>query len=219
MIINTSNLEVLTEGGNKSMMTDINPYRELDANISPTDFEKFCLNTLKAYAENEELKDFTIKHNQKIKSDDGIYQIDVLAEYTALGASHKVIVECKKMKESIKREIVAELYAKIQSTGAHKGIIISTSGFQSGATLYAKKHGIALWQICDKHIKHMCNYMTLNTNLTDKIHFEMLVDKLLPTHFMLEWDCDDDYPYEEIYPTPTMLQEATEKAKMLLNKK
>lgn len=70
------------------MAMDINPYRELDANISSTDFEIFCLNTLKAYSDREGLKDFSIKHNQKLKADDGTYQIDVVAEYTALGARH-----------------------------------------------------------------------------------------------------------------------------------
>lgn len=201
------------------MVTDVNPYRELDANISPTDFEIFCLNTLKAYAENEGLKDFSIKHNQKIEADDGTYQIDVLAEYTALGARHKVIIECKKKTESIKREIVAELYAKIQSLGAHKGILISTSGFQSGATLYAKKHGIALWQICDRHIKHIYNCLTPTTNFSDKILFDMLMDKLLPKHFMIEWDCDYDYPDKEIYPTVEMQKKAAEQAKMVFKNK
>ena len=198
------------------MVTDINPYRELDANISPTDFEIFCLNTLKAYADREGLKDFSIKHNQKIQADDGTYQIDVIAEYTALGARHKVIVECKKKSESIKREIVAELFAKIQSLGAHKGILISTSGFQSGATLYAEKHGIALWQICDRHIKHICNYITTSTNFSDRIIYEMLIDKLLPAHFMIEWNCQSDYPETEIYPTSTMQWEAAEKARAIL---
>ena len=66
------------------MAMDINPYRELDANISSTDFEIFCLNTLKAYADREGLKDFSIKHNQKLKADDGTYQIDAVAEYLSL---------------------------------------------------------------------------------------------------------------------------------------
>ena len=198
------------------MITDVNPYRELDANISPTDFEIFCLNTLKAYADREGLKDFTIMHNQKLKADDGTYQIDVVAEYTALGSRHKVIIECKKKSKSIKREIVAELYAKVQSLGAQKGTLISTSGFQSGATLYAEKHGIALWQICDRHIKHVYNYVTTTTSFSDRIFYEMFIDKLLPAHFMMEWNCQNDYPDTEIYPTSSMQQEAAEKARSII---
>ena len=40
----------------------------------------------------------------------------------------------------------------MRSLGAHKGIFISTSGFQSGAEEYANAHGIALIQIFDKQV-------------------------------------------------------------------
>lgn len=73
------------------MDIDVNPYRELDARINPTEFEVFCMETLKAYAERENLQNFSIKHDQKIESDDGTYQIDVIAEYTALGAKNVVL--------------------------------------------------------------------------------------------------------------------------------
>lgn len=37
----------------------------------------------------------------------------------------------------------------VQSLGAQKGILISTSNFQSGAIEYAKTHGIALIQMTE----------------------------------------------------------------------
>lgn len=40
------------------MTTDLNLYRELDANIKPRDFEIFCMETLKSYAEQEHLQNF-----------------------------------------------------------------------------------------------------------------------------------------------------------------
>ena len=40
------------------MDIDVNPYRELDARITPTEFEVFCMETLKAYAEREKLLNF-----------------------------------------------------------------------------------------------------------------------------------------------------------------
>lgn len=184
------------------MTTDINPYRELEACISPADFEIFCMETLKAYAKREDLKDFRISHNQKICTDDGTYQIDVLAEYTALGANNTVIVECKKQSRSVEREIVAALDAKLHSIGAQKGILISTAGFQSGATLYAEKHGIALWQICDVFIKRIT--MSAGTQYVDILRMKLEVEQFLPKYFALEWDCSADYPYTEIYPTEEM---------------
>lgn len=45
-------------------MGTLNPYRKLVAEISPTEFEKLCLEILKGYAEAENLSDFSIQHIQ-----------------------------------------------------------------------------------------------------------------------------------------------------------
>ena len=116
-----------------TMEIDTNPYRSLPANINPIEFERFCLKTIEAYAKKERLTDFEIKHNQKVEASDSTYQIDVLAEYTALGCRHKIIIECKRYSRSIERKVISELYAKTLSIGAQKCILISTSGFQSDA--------------------------------------------------------------------------------------
>lgn len=186
------------------MEIDTNPYRRLSAEITPTEFEKFCLETLKAYAEKESLKDFEIRHNQKVETYDGTYQIDVLAEYTALGCRNMVVVECKKYTRNVERSVVAELYAKVQSIGAQKGILISTSGFQKDAVKFAGVHGIALWQVCEETIKHITNAM--GVSIVPFILFKLR--DYLPKFFMLSWDCSRDHPFEQIYPTDEMHQKA-----------
>ena len=112
-------------------MGTINPYREFVANISPTEFEKLCLDILKGYAEVESLSDFSIQHDVHIPADDGTYQIDVYAQFIAMGVEFKVIAECKRYSSPVSREKVAVLADKIRSLGAHKGIMISTCGFQT----------------------------------------------------------------------------------------
>lgn len=193
------------------MITEANPYRDLDANINPNEFELFCMEVLKVYAQKENLQNFTIKHDQKIEADDGTYQIDVIAEYTALGAKNIALIECKKYTRSVERDVVTTLHAKLQSLGAQKGIIISTAGFQSGATQYANKHGITLWQICDNYIKHYS--ASADNRISDFMRFQLEMERYLPKFFALEWDCLNDYPYNQIYPTEEMLKEARNKAK------
>ena len=190
---------------------DFNPYRELPARISPIEFEQFCMETLRAYAEREALQDFEIKHNQKVDAYDSTYQIDVLAEYTALGCKNTVIIECKKHSRSIERAVVAELYAKLQSIGAQKAILISTSGFQSDAVKYAKTHGIALWQVCDRMIKHMS--AAASRELPPYVLFEFEMEQYLPKFIMLDWDLGADYPYDELYPTEEMYTTARAKVR------
>lgn len=41
------------------------------------------------------------------------------------------------------------LHSKVQSTGAHKGVLFSTTPFQRGALQFAKVHGIALIHVTE----------------------------------------------------------------------
>ena len=192
------------------METVINPYRELPAHITHAEFELFCMETLKAYAVEEGLQEFVIKHNQKVETPDSTYQIDVLAEYTLLGCKHKLVVECKKHSNSIKRAVVTDLYTKMQSMGAQKGLVISTAGFQSDAVKFAGSHGIALWQVCDRFIKRLSASAGPEIPQYMLLHIE--AERYLPKYIMMEWDCESDYPYHELYPTKEMYNTAYQEA-------
>ncbi|MDO4314863.1 MAG: restriction endonuclease [Oscillospiraceae bacterium] len=187
------------------MMETINPYRELVASISPTEFEKLCLEILKGYAEVEHLSDFSIQHNVCIPADDGTYQIDVYARFIAMGVEFKVITECKRYSAPVTREKVAVLNDKVRSLGAHKGIMISTCGFQSGAYEYAKKHGIALLQIIDRNVMHIMNAAKPETE-EQKRELRLMLDwfSRMPKYYVKEY-ATMDFPDRAIYPTPQMM--------------
>ncbi|RCX19506.1 restriction endonuclease [Anaerobacterium chartisolvens] len=181
-------------------METINPYRKFVSSISANEFEEYCLEVLKAYAESESLKDFSMIHNQKIQTDDGDYQIDIYAEFIALSVRFKVIVECKRYTRPIEREKIVVLADKVRSLGGHKGILISTSGFQSGASEYAKKHGIALLQIFDKHVMHIQN--SLHPEM-DRLHIELI--RQSPKYYAYQWNYSlYDFPDKRIYPSKSM---------------
>lgn len=116
-------------------------------NLTPEELERevrrFLVNL------GEKLTNFDAKHDQVIRRPDGDYQIDVIVTFEALGANVKVLVECKHQKRPVEREVVQLLLGKLGSIGAHKGMIFSTAGFQSGAMLYAEQHGIALVHIME----------------------------------------------------------------------
>ena len=123
-----------------------------NTNITPTDFEKLVHSYLSNLG--EKLNSFESTHNLIIKKIDGNYQIDVYAEFIALGGHIKVLIECKKHKNQIKRETVQLLYDKLRATSTHKGMIFSTSGFQSGAIKFAKVHGIALVKVFEGKLNY-----------------------------------------------------------------
>jgi hypothetical protein len=190
---------------------NFNPYVDISSIISPVEFEKFCLEILKYYAEKEQLKDFKITHNKKIKKGDETYQIDIYAEYTALNVKNKVIIECKHIKRSLERDEVIVLIDKVRSLGANKGILISTSGFQKGCTIKAKENGIALLQILDKTIKTVVASLPQKTDNLKRDFYSNY-----PPYFVLEYSGEiEDFPDKQIYPTEAMEGELKQ---MLLNK-
>lgn len=188
-----------------------NPFAEYLENrccdITATEFEKYSLEILKAYAQKEGLCDFSITHDKKIKAPDGTYQIDVYATFTALNCVFKVIAECKMHKNSIERKVVAELNDKLKSIGAHKGIVISTAGFQKGAVEYAKAHGIALIQIFDKFL----HFYSASAN-SDREKMMAIEYKYYPDYFAKEI-VEYGVPLFTIYPTAGMRKEIAQKVK------
>ncbi|MNJ74896.1 hypothetical protein D3C77_718970 [compost metagenome] len=94
----------------------------------------------------------------------------------------------------------------MRSLCAHKGILISTSGFQSGAAEYAKKHGIALLQIFDKYVMHIQN----SINPLDEMIKEFI--RRSPDYYAYQWNTElDDFPDKKIYPSKSMIEAIKEK--------
>ena len=165
--------------------------------ITPTEFEKYCKEILLGYAEEEKLHDFSITHNTKIEARDGVYQIDIYATFTAMGVDFKVLCECKQYSSPVSREKVVILKDKLNALGAHKGILLSTSRFQSGAIQYAKEHGIALIQVFDKEcVQHSFSSGTEKTCEDDPILYEY---NLWPPYRAINCtsDCNTVYPTKE----------------------
>jgi hypothetical protein len=110
--------------------------------ISPGEFEEFVAELLGSAS--SEVRDLIVKLHEKIAGAEGSYDFDATVRFRLAGMSFLVLVEAKRHKNPIKRELVQVLHQKIQSTGAHKGVMFSTSPYQAGALDFARAHGIAL---------------------------------------------------------------------------
>lgn len=188
--------------------------QEYVCSITPTEYEKYCLEILKGYAEKENLKDFSIKHNVKIPATDGTYQIDVYATFTAMNTEIQVLCECKQYSHPVSREKVAVLNDKLQSLSAQKGILMSTSGFQSGAIEYAKVHKIALIHVYDRG----CDFLSHSNGSTEYDEDDpfMYGEKHLPPYVAI--DCtDENEEQNKVYPTKSMIREIYAEMDRLIN--
>ena len=123
------------------------PTQEFMLEMSPTEFEQYSLLILEQQMAG--IEDYHFEHNKIIEVSDGNYQIDGYIEFKLMNITYKTLVECKHYKSSIQREKVQVLYDKIRACGAQKGVLISSSNFQSGAIKYATQHGIALIQLTE----------------------------------------------------------------------
>lgn len=90
----------------------------------------------------------TVKGKHKVTAPGGAadeeYELDATAEFELMGVQFSVVVECKRYGRNVDRDEVLAVHRKMQELGRHKAIMFATSGFQSGAIAYARKHGIAL---------------------------------------------------------------------------
>ena len=119
----------------------------LPAEISAAEFEVYVaelLGSAKALVD-----DLTVTPHECTLSDNGDYDFDATIRFKLAGMAFLVLVECKKHKNPIKRELVQVLHQKVQSVGAQKGAMFSTVPYQSGALKFALKHGIALVRVTE----------------------------------------------------------------------
>ncbi len=96
-----------------------------------------------------EVGNLTVRHQELVRTPDGDYKIDTVVRYELFGVEYVTLVEAKLHRRSIERRFVQELAQKVQSTGAHKGILVASSPFQRGALEFARAHGIGLVQFVD----------------------------------------------------------------------
>ncbi len=114
--------------------------------LSPSEFEVLVQKHLETAG--GLLSDFQVTLLEEVPGEAGDYTIDVVARFTALGgAEFLVLIECKRHKNSIKRELVQVLHDKMQDTHAQKGMMFSTAPYQDGALQYAKTRRIALVEL------------------------------------------------------------------------
>lgn len=70
--------------------------------------------------------------------------VDVSFDYYVGGARLLFLVECKCYRHKVTIDEIEEFHSKIDDIGAHRGIMVTTVGFQDGAVRTAQGRGIAL---------------------------------------------------------------------------
>ena len=126
--------------------------------LSPAEYEQAVADIARSV--NQEITHWRVQHLDPVEGRDGTYIIDVTVRFQLAGMDFLVLFECKRHASPVKREHVQVLHAKLQSTGAQKGVVVAASGFQSGALQYARAHGIACVRLVDDAWTYLSRTMT-----------------------------------------------------------
>jgi hypothetical protein len=123
------------------------PWQYPSAEMTAEEFEKFVVDEF--HQTRPFVDDLIVKLHDVVQGTDGTYDFDATIRYRLAGLDFLVVVEAKRHSYPIKREVVQVLQAKVESVGAHKGVVVSTAPFQRGALNYAIAHGIALVKVTE----------------------------------------------------------------------
>ena len=111
--------------------------------MNSEDYEIFVKEVFEELLEDKSVKVYHLKeYTGKVSK--RIIKIDISFETQVLGTQILFLVECKHYKNRIDVGEVEEFYSKLNDIGAHKGIMVTTIGYQEGAIKTAKGRGIAL---------------------------------------------------------------------------
>lgn len=78
-------------------------------------------------------------------------QFDVAVRFTNGAHQYLTLIECKEQKQPVSVEKVDAFATKSRDAKANKAVLVSASGFQNGCLGVAKRHGIELMRLNEKH--------------------------------------------------------------------
>jgi hypothetical protein len=111
------------------------------------DWKEFELFVALIYSESDEITvqhDLTLIGKSKAKR-----QIDVYVTQKNKLHTYTTIIECKRWKKPVTRQVIDVLFASVEDLNASKGVIFTTKGYEEGAIDYAKSKNIDIFVVRD----------------------------------------------------------------------
>jgi len=116
--------------------------------MNPSEYEELVADIIAQLTKREGYrggKGPRVLRNQVLRGKSGQnHQIDIVVDVEQMGVRYFTLIECKYWNRPIGVDAVMVLANRIEDLGAHKGILVTTIGYQRGAYKLAKMKGIAL---------------------------------------------------------------------------
>lgn len=111
-----------------------------------------------------------VRWNEKIRG----RQFDVTIRFRKGLYEYLTVVECKDRANPVSVEQVEAFVTKSSDARAHRAVMASTSGFQSGAQEVACRHGVTLLHVTDSSDIDVSLFGAQWLGTTDVLHFERI---------------------------------------------
>lgn len=98
------------------------------------------------------------------------HKIDVWVTFRRFGLDHGWVIECKDWKAPVPKEKVLALKGVVDDVGADRGILVSESGFQTGARQAASRTNITLLTLAELRNLARADFLS---ELLEKIEWRM----------------------------------------------
>lgn len=139
--------------------------------MTPTEFEILTQRLIANKLKQEFGFDIPVDHLRTFTSLTGnTYEIDISYTFSLFDINYVTLVECKHWNSYVTRGKIGYFKSIIDDLKAHKGIIVTTNGFQKGAIAYAKSQNIGLIKITND------KYFEINSHFDGGL---ALIDELL----------------------------------------
>lgn len=108
-------------------------------------YEQLTQSIYQSILQNESSNNIQVEHNVDVTGRSGVaHQIDVLWRFKQAGVEHTVLIECKNYASNLTLEKVRNFFGVLHDIGNARGIIVTKTGYQSGAAEFANYYGIDL---------------------------------------------------------------------------
>jgi len=136
---------------------------------------------------------FTVEVEKTVSTARGEVEIDVFAEENVKGRCYTILCECKHWKSRVPRSIIHGFRTVTSDIGAHRGYIISSSGFQTGATFASEFTNVDLvtWDEFQEQFQNTWLENYLSPTITERLDRLMEFTEPLVQKWMCEIPDDE----------------------------
>lgn len=148
-----------------------------------TEYEEYVQKIFELLHKMDGVENLKIQHNVILQGRSGAkHQIDVFWKFCLAGITYQVVIECKRWSGPVPQQVVAGFQSVLTDLDAGtQGILVSASGFTSGADRMAKAAGIRLMEIHPSTADNLDGLIT-------KVPIHVVIPWILNTKVRMQMD-------------------------------